>query len=119
MLASTIFTVLGFFITPGYIIGLILIAIWLAYVFMVWYGERKKRQTMTEIHTDGCDKNHDEEDKAHEAAMVNFLSNLDTQNQSNLAEKLKFKEVNYDTENSLNFEKVPDKSSDNTLALPG
>ena len=51
---------------------------------------------MTEVHKDGCDKNHDEEDTAHEAAMVDFLSNLDTQNQSNLGEKLKPKEVSYD-----------------------
>ena len=105
LLSSTIFTVLGFFTTPGYIIGLILIVIWLAYVFMVWHGERKKRQTMTEIHEDECDKKHgDDEDKAHEAAMVDFLSNLVIQKHSNLGERLLPKEVVYAPEcNSLNI----------------
>ena len=123
LLSSTIFTVLGFFTTPGYIIGLILIVIWLAYVFMVWHGERKKRQTMTEIHEDECDKKHgDDEDKAHEAAMVDFLSNLETQNHSNLGEKLMPKEVDYAPEgNTLNIqiEKSEEKGALDTLAIPG
>jgi len=76
--SATFFTIIGFFNTPSYITGVVLILIWLAYVFNVWYGERSKKQTMTEIVEESSNNKHEEEDKTQEAAMINFLSNLET-----------------------------------------
>lgn len=43
---TLIFSVFGIFTTPCFIIGLVLIAVWLVYVFIVW---KKDRSANTQI----------------------------------------------------------------------